>query len=325
MVKNGQAGRLVSAQSFLGVGYKNLRFPTLGIESLRLSELLSRMPPHHFSRPQRPGFHLLLLFTSGSGDHFLDFRRVSCRPGTLIHARPGQVQQFVLGQTLEADVLLFTPEFLLPAIVDAGGREVGTSIDDVVPDGVAQLEPDALEAMESVIAAISRAYKKTNGLNISAAILRHLLYATLYTAASYCLKADAAPVMDGYGRTVKKFLMAVERRYKQTRTVEEYAHAIGCSVKSLRRACMMASGSSPKILIEQRLILEAKRLLVHTNSSVQAIAISMGFSEPTNFVKFFRRHGGMSPLEFRVKYPGARASEAPRISHSNGKKPSKSV
>jgi hypothetical protein len=170
MVKNGQAGRLVSAQSFLGVGYKNLRFPTLGIESLRLSELLSRMPPYHFSRPQRPGFHLLLLFTSGSGDHFLDFRRVSCRPGTLIHARPGQVQQFVLGQTLEADVLLFTPEFLLPAIVDAGGREVGTSIDDVVPDGVAQLEPDALEAMESVIAAISRAYKKTNGLNISAAI-----------------------------------------------------------------------------------------------------------------------------------------------------------
>jgi AraC-like DNA-binding protein len=67
----------------------------------------------------------------------------------------------------------------------------------------------------------------------------------------------------------------------------------------------MASGSSPKALIEQRLILEAKRLLAHTGLAVEAIATKVGFSEPTNFVKFFRRHGGMRPLDFRAKFPGA--------------------
>jgi len=136
--KKDRLGPVVSEQSILGVGFENPTFPKLGIESLRLSELLSRASPNHFARPQRPGFHLLLLFTDGCGDHFLDFRRVSCNAGTLIHARPGQVQQFVLGQTLEADILLFTPEFLFPAITE--GARFGTLIDDVVPEGVAQLK-----------------------------------------------------------------------------------------------------------------------------------------------------------------------------------------
>src|SRR2546430_5577522 len=58
-------------RSIPGVGYANPRFPKLGIEVLRLSELLGRVPRSHFASPQRPGFHLLMLFTSGCGDHFL--------------------------------------------------------------------------------------------------------------------------------------------------------------------------------------------------------------------------------------------------------------
>src|SRR5215216_2671017 len=125
MVKNGQACALedLPEKLIFRVDYENPKFPKLGIESLCLSELLKRVSPSHFASPQRPDFHLLMLFTAGSGDHFLDFRRVRCKPGTLVHARPGQVQQFVLGQKLEADVLLFTSEFILPAFLAAGGGE----------------------------------------------------------------------------------------------------------------------------------------------------------------------------------------------------------
>src|ERR1700709_498459 len=87
MVKNGQACAVegLSKQSIFGVNYANPKFPKLGIEWLRLSELLGRVLPGHFALPQRPGFHLLMLFTAGSGDHFLDFRRVRCKAGTLVH------------------------------------------------------------------------------------------------------------------------------------------------------------------------------------------------------------------------------------------------
>ncbi|OSI79660.1 hypothetical protein BSZ21_01210 [Bradyrhizobium canariense] len=309
MVKNGHACAVkgLSEQSIFGVEYNNPKFPRLGIESLRLSELLGRVPPGHFASPQRPSFHLLMLFTAGRGDHFLDFRRVRCKAGTLVHARPGQVQQFVLGQKLEADILLFTSEFIFPAFSVADGAAFGTLIDDIVPEDVTDLRPDALESVVSVMSAIKRAYHKADGSKLSAAILQHLLYAMLLTIAGCDGKSDAPSMTDSHRRTFRRFRRAVDAKFAQTRTVEDYAEAIGCSAKSLRRACMMACGSSPKALIEQRLILEAKRLLAHTGLTVEVIATEVGFSEPTNFVKFFRRHGGMRPLDFRAKFPGAQS------------------
>ncbi len=309
MVKNGQACGVegLSEQSIFGVDYANPKFPKLGIESLCLSELLKRVSPSHFASPQRPGFHLLMLFTAGSGNHFLDFRRVRCKPGTLVHARPGQVQQFVLGQKLEADVLLFTSEFILPAFSAADGAALGTLIDDIVPEGVTDLQADSLESVGSVMSAIKRAYDKADGAKLSAIILQHLLYAMLLTIAGHYVKCDAPSISGSHSRTFQQFRRAVDAKFAQTRSVEDYAESIGCSAKSLRRACMMACDSSPKELIEQRLILEAKRLLAHTGLTVEAIATEVGFSEPTNFVKFFRRHGGMRPLDFRLKFPGARS------------------
>jgi AraC-like DNA-binding protein len=306
MVKNGQACAVegLSKQSIFGVNYANPKFPKLGIEWLRLSELLGRVSPGHFALPQRPGFHLLMLFTAGSGHHFLDFRRVRCKAGTLVHARPGQVQQFLLGQKLEADVLLFTSEFIFPAFSATDGASFGALIDDIVPEDVIDLRADALESVGGVMSTIKREYNKADGSKLSATILQHLLYAMLLTIAGYYVKCDAPSMTDSHSRTFQKFRRAVDAKFTQTRSVEDYAEAIGCSAKSLRRACIMASGSSPKALIEQRLILEAKRLLAHTGLTVEAIATKVGFSEPTNFVKFFRRHGGMRPLDFRAKFPG---------------------
>jgi AraC-like DNA-binding protein len=300
---------VLSEQSIFRVNYVNPKFPLLGIESLCLSELMRRVPPSHFASPQRPGFHLVMLFTAGSGDHFLDFRRIRCKAGTLVHARPGQVQQFVLGQTLEAEVLLFTPEFVFPA--SAVGSRFGTPIDDVVPEDVMNLRPDALERVASVMSAIKQAYDKTDGSELSAHVLQHLLYAMLLTIAG--LGRGAHSDQGGPRRLFPKFRRAVDAKFAQTRSVRDYAKAIGCSEKSLRRACLAACGSSPKAFIEQRLIMEAKRLLAHTGLTVEAIAIEVGFSESTNFVKFFRRHGGMRPLDFRGRFPGARSGRSGRV------------
>src|SRR6266567_975989 len=90
MVKNGQAcgAEGLSEQSIFGVDYANPKFPKLGIESLCLSELLKRVSPSHFASPQRPGFHLLMLFTAGSGNHFLDFSSVRCKPVSLFMPVP---------------------------------------------------------------------------------------------------------------------------------------------------------------------------------------------------------------------------------------------
>jgi AraC-like DNA-binding protein len=58
-------------------------------------------------------------------------------------------------------------------------------------------------------------------------------------------------------------------------------------------------GKSTKQLIDERVVVEQKRLLVHTEISVKELAERTGFDEPTNLVKFFRHHTGQTPTEFR--------------------------
>jgi len=61
-------------------------------------------------------------------------------------------------------------------------------------------------------------------------------------------------------------------------------------------------GKTPKQLIDERILLEAKRLLVHSNDPGKIIGLSLGFDEPTNFNKFFKKHTGKTPSEFRASY-----------------------
>jgi AraC-like DNA-binding protein len=71
------------------------------------------------------------------------------------------------------------------------------------------------------------------------------------------------------------------------------------STSTLTRACKDVLGHSAKEEVDRRVALEAQRLLVHSTSTSVAIGELLGFSEPTNFVKFFRRRVGTTPEAFR--------------------------
>jgi len=70
----------------------------------------------------------------------------------------------------------------------------------------------------------------------------------------------------------------------------------------LNQATSKVLDKSPKELIDDRILLEAKRLLVYGNKSIKEIAFQLGFEEPTNFIKYFRKHIDKTPMEFREKY-----------------------
>ncbi|WP_459640649.1 helix-turn-helix domain-containing protein [Flavobacterium sp. CGRL2] len=64
-------------------------------------------------------------------------------------------------------------------------------------------------------------------------------------------------------------------------------------------------GKTPKEIIDDRVMLEAKRLLAHTNENVKEISYELGFEEPTNFIKYFRKHSNSTPVEFRESHTSA--------------------
>jgi len=82
--------------------------------------------------------------------------------------------------------------------------------------------------------------------------------------------------------------------------IKELARRIGYSESTLSQACQAAVGRTAKQVADLRTVLEAKRLLVHSRATVAHIGGRLGVSEPTNFVKLFRRLAAMTPLEFRA-------------------------
>jgi AraC-like DNA-binding protein len=98
----------------------------------------------------------------------------------------------------------------------------------------------------------------------------------------------------------ERFKIQLEKDFTTKHQVQHFGDALGLSVKILNRACLSSTGYSTKSCINQRIALEAKRLLAHTDAAVKSIAIDLGFDDPTNFVKFFKREAAMTPGQFRL-------------------------
>ncbi len=100
----------------------------------------------------------------------------------------------------------------------------------------------------------------------------------------------------------RDFRGAVEQGYSRWHQVGPYASRLGYSQKSLDRACRAASAMTAKRVIVEHIILEAKRLLAHSDLTVVSISHRLGFDEATNFVKYFKRETGTTPAQFRAHH-----------------------
>lgn len=102
---------------------------------------------------------------------------------------------------------------------------------------------------------------------------------------------------------VARFRELIERDFRNNRSVAEYAAALNVSESRLRNACLRVTEQSPIQMIHTRILLEAKRDLVHTSMPVSEIAYALGFDDPAYFTRFFTHRTGLSPRSFRARGP----------------------
>lgn len=98
----------------------------------------------------------------------------------------------------------------------------------------------------------------------------------------------------------RSYERAIDDHFREWHRVSDYARSLGCTTKTLLRASQAARGSTAKRLIVQRIIVEANRMLALRPDPVERIGAELGFDEPTNFTKFFRRETGRTPKAFRA-------------------------
>ena len=97
----------------------------------------------------------------------------------------------------------------------------------------------------------------------------------------------------------KGFIRLVEAHYREHVKVEDLAHKLGISVSHLNGTCRDLAGQPALQIMHERQLLEAKRMLTYTGMTIYEISDTLGFSDPTNFTRLFRRRVGVSPKAFR--------------------------
>ncbi|MBR7830908.1 AraC family transcriptional regulator [Actinospica sp. MGRD01-02] len=293
MVDSGQS-------EIVGLTYDNPDRPRLGLEAMTFAQLRARTKAHIAASPIRADFHQLTVIRSGVASAAVDFVPYACGPGTVLHVRPGQVQRLPAGANgrlteLDAVVLLFTADFppRTGSVATLLDLEFGPAA--VTTDGA---EADALHRAAAEILAEYRLLdtRRANPVRLSVGVLRHLTTAMLLRVA----RAQQPSGDDHANEVFRAFRAAVEQSFTVTRDVQVYASRLGYAPRTLTRACLAATGTSAKQFLDARVALEAKRLLVHTDLNIASIGRAVGFSEATNFGKFFMREVGMTPGAFRA-------------------------
>jgi AraC-like DNA-binding protein len=281
--------------------FHNPRLTRVGVDVLSVDRLRA-YSPKTLGQPERLEFHLLMLVEAGRSRHQVDFLDLNLRPGTVVFVRPGQVQQWFLKEELRAELVLISAEALAPSIARA---EIDMKL-LALPEWPAVSVPSRTLFRE-VAADVRRMRKdieRFEGGEIDAAIIRHAVLALLLRLARELRANQARAVATREAEIHRLFAHELESGFHKRLTVLDYARRLGYSESTLSRACVATIGRTAKQAIDLRVVLEAKRLLVHSDSTVVGIGHQLGFAEPTNFVKFFRRLEGMTPLEFRARALG---------------------
>jgi AraC family transcriptional regulator, transcriptional activator of pobA len=136
-------------------------------------------------------------------------------------------------------------------------------------------------------------------------VLGWLACCVLWTIARASSKARSAELHSGQDlERLRQFRSLLDAHWVEHWPVQRYARELKLSDTSLNRLCRRLTGSTGFDLAQQRLALEARRRLLYLPNTVNGIARELGFKDAAYFCRFFRRHSGVSPNEFRRRRGG---------------------
>ncbi|UYQ94027.1 AraC family transcriptional regulator [Chitinophaga horti] len=244
----------------------------------------------NLTQAHKHNFFMLFFVTAGGGLHHIDFTKYEVTPGSVFFLAPGQAHNWDLQAETTGFQLMYGPEFcIFPArqwpFFSAGAHPL------------IQPAAAAFEGMLQELTKMEEEYSLADMFSIR--LLNHRLWVLLTLLERSYEQVYPLVNASGVRLVVKNFLELLEQHYKDQGAVEFYADQLHITPQYLNIACKKETGLTAGHCIRSRLVLEAKRMLSLTAQDVKEIAFDLGFSDSSYFSRFFRRYGGVSPVEFR--------------------------
>ena len=257
------------------------------VKDLRFAKELPKL----LGQPHKATFYQIIWITEGEATFRIDLRDITIQSNEILIISAGQVCEFDTKSNYSGKLILFTGTFFTMTELDSNFLHTAEILNPVSLNKTVSICPQLAENLTALLDEELKHPVDKFQAGIAQSFLRVLLLET-----ERQLTANPSSLSNNIGR---KFYNAVEQHFKENRNTEFYVNLLGVNEKALSKKVKALTGNTPKIYIDSRTILEAKRLLSYSSLSIKEVGFELGFDEPTNFNKYFRKHTGVTPAQFK--------------------------
>jgi AraC-like DNA-binding protein len=251
--------------------------------------------------PHKHDFYLSACFTQGHGTHTIDFKSYPISPGALFFLHPGQTHSWELSDDIEGYIFFhsrafYDSQFARKSITDFPLFH-SSQFSPFIPLSPKQTQ-NVIANFQSILAeyplsSSAKAEKVCSLLDIFYIDVSEELVTS---------QTELNQSSNTYLNKIKQLEQLIEASYKQDKLPNNYAIKMHMTAKHLNRICKHVLGKTTSQLISTRVMLEAKRMLVHPENELSKTAFELGFKDYAYFSRWFKNQTGQTPSEFKKEY-----------------------
>ncbi len=248
----------------------------------------------------RHSFYHIVLFTSGGGTHTIDFEQFTVRPGQIYFMIPGQVHKWNFEGEVDGYVINFSENLFRSIMAESQYLEQFSFLRAVAKDSVIDLDEKTLPVVTHIFHELIGEVKNSDSYSNS--MICSLLVNMFIHISRTIVSVDKKQVPAHNQLMLYNFKKLVNQYYIEKKLPKDYAVMMYITPNHLNALCSDLLGQSAGEVIRDRVLLEAKRLLVNAGLSISEIAYKLNFKDNSYFAKFFKKYTGVTAESFRRSY-----------------------
>lgn len=245
----------------------------------------------------RHNYFEVFIFETGTGTHTIDFEDYEIKGPCMHFVIPGQVHQIRRNADSHGYVVLFSRDFLLHNFTNKQVLFELPFLSTYADDPTLYMNDEEYADIRYLVRKLRSESQVTD--QFTSGILRTYLRALLLQAMRLYKQRIPDRSSNRQATLLHQFHSLLEQHYREEHQVQYYAQLLHTTPKTLNETCKHFTDRTASDIIFDRLILEAKRLLLHSELSTKEISYFLNYQDPAHFSKFFKNRTGTPPSALR--------------------------
>jgi AraC-like DNA-binding protein/mannose-6-phosphate isomerase-like protein (cupin superfamily) len=257
----------------------------ISVKDLRTGDIEDAKKSH------REDGHSFFLLEKGNVSIEIDFQKYKISPSTVIYIHPSQVHRIITFENVSVSSWSINNENLNPKYLKI--------LEDLTPAKPLVLKKETFSIISEAVSLSIKFFERKNDKLYHSLIKDSCNALVALVASQFLEQSKSTHKLSRIEIVTKDFKEILERNYTTAKRPAAYAQKLNISTPYLNECVKNATGYSVSHHIQQRVILEAKRLLFHSDKAVKEIAIELGFDDYPYFSRLFTKVTGITALAFR--------------------------